>query len=87
MWHFLAAMPLSLPQPALFYVALFLACLTGVCALVVIGDELQRVYFDWRERCDSFRNEPAAPIGLIRLPDFPPTFWRLLFRLLPNPHP
>jgi hypothetical protein len=87
MWQFQTAMPLFLLQPALFYVALFLACLTGVCAFVVIGDELHRVYIGWRERCDSFRNEPAAPIGLIRVPDFPPAFWRLLFRLPPNPHP
>lgn len=78
-------MSLFFPQPVLF--TLFLACLTSVCAFVVIGDEMHRVYIDWRKRCDSFRNEPAAPNGLIRLPDFPPAFWRLLFRLPANPHP
>jgi hypothetical protein len=48
----------------LFYVALFVACLTGVCALVVIGDKLGRVYVDWRKRGDSFRNEPAPAASL-----------------------
>jgi hypothetical protein len=35
-----------------FYVALFLACLTGVCALVVIGDKLRRIYIDWLASTD-----------------------------------
>jgi hypothetical protein len=71
----------------LFYIELFLACLTGVCAFVVIGDELRRVYINWRERRDIFRNEPAAFTSLIRLHYYPPAFRRLLFRLPPNPHP
>jgi hypothetical protein len=50
-WHVDAVMPL-------FYVTLFMACLTGVCAFVVIGGELRRVYVDWCERRDIFRNEP-----------------------------
>lgn len=58
----------------LFYVALFLACFTGVCAFVVIADELRRVYIDWCERGDISRSEPAAPTGLTRLPSFPPAF-------------
>jgi hypothetical protein len=49
----------------LFYAMLFLACLAGVCALVLIGDMLRRVYIDWRERRGIIRNECARAFGLI----------------------
>jgi len=29
-----------------YYAALFLACLTGVCAFVMIGDKLRRIYIE-----------------------------------------
>jgi hypothetical protein len=29
-----------------YYAALFLACLTGVCAFVVIGNKLRRIYIE-----------------------------------------
>ena len=29
-----------------YYAALFLACLTGVCAFVMIGDRLRRIYIE-----------------------------------------
>jgi hypothetical protein len=46
----------------LFYVVLFLACLAGVCALVLIGDKLRRVYLDWRERrIFLFATSPRPP--------------------------
>jgi hypothetical protein len=35
-----------------FYVALFLACLTGVCAFVMIGDKLRRMYIEWLASTD-----------------------------------
>ena len=41
----------------LFYAMLFLACLAGVCALVLIGDKLRRGYIDWCEGRDIIRNE------------------------------
>jgi hypothetical protein len=42
-----------------FYAALFLACLTGVCTFVVIGDKLRRTYIDWLASADLFtRDEP-----------------------------
>jgi hypothetical protein len=45
---------------SLFYVALFLACLTGVCALVMIGDKLRRMYVDWLASTDiCTSNEPG----------------------------
>jgi hypothetical protein len=45
---------------SVFYVALFLACLTGVCALVMIGDKLRRMYVDWLASTDiCTSNEPG----------------------------
>jgi hypothetical protein len=49
----------------LFYAMLFLACLDGVCALVLIGDRLRRVYIDWYERRGTIRNEPAPAASVI----------------------
>jgi hypothetical protein len=43
-----------------FYSALFVACLTGVCTFVVIGDKLRRIYIDWLGSADLLtRDEPA----------------------------
>jgi hypothetical protein len=44
---------------SLFYVTLFMACLTGVCAVVVIGDKLRSVYIDWLGSTDLIRDEPT----------------------------
>jgi hypothetical protein len=46
---------------SVFYVALFLACLTGVCTFVVIGDELRHMYIDWLASTDSFTSNGPAP--------------------------
>jgi len=46
---------------SVFYVALFLACLTGVCTFVVIGDKLRRMYIDWLASTDSFTSNEPAP--------------------------
>jgi hypothetical protein len=45
----------------LFYAMLFLACLDGVCALVLIGDRLRRVYIDWYESAVLFAMSPRPP--------------------------
>ncbi len=39
------------------YAALFLACLVGVCWVVVIADKLHRIYIEWLGSADIFTHD------------------------------
>jgi hypothetical protein len=60
----------------LFYTMLFLACLGGVCAIVLIGDKLRGVYVDWRDSSDIVRRESPHAASAIPHSAFfePPSF-------------